>query len=239
MTASSEEGAAMRTVADVMTRDVVPATPSTPFKELVRLLDEHRVSALPVVDEDDRPLGVVSEADLLLKEEQVAARGGVLARWRHRADRAKAQASVAAELMTSPAVTVERTATLPEAARLMHERGVKRLLVVDGEGRLVGIVSRSDLLRVFLRPDAEIREDVLRSVIEGALWLDPGAVRVEVEGGRVRLEGTIERRSLIPVVVRLVSQVDGVVGVESRLGWQVDDVSSRPEIPTPWGVYVR
>jgi CBS domain-containing protein len=231
----------MRTVADVMTREVVTATGSTPFKELVRLLHEHRVSALPVVDEDGRPLGVVSEADLLLKEERVGARPprSFLARWRRRAERAKAEASVAAELMTSPAVTIDRSATLPEAVRLMHERGVKRLAVVDEDGRLVGIVSRSDLLRVFLRPDAEIREEILRSVIGEALWLDPTAFRVEVEQGRVRLEGTLERRSLVPVLVQLVSQVDGVVGVESRLGWQVDDVAARSEIPTPWGVYGR
>jgi CBS domain-containing protein len=141
--------------------------------------------------------------------------------------------------MTSPAVTIDRSATLPEAVRLMHERGVKRLAVVDEDGRLVGIVSRSDLLRVFLRPDAEIREEILRSVIGEALWLDPTAFRVEVEQGRVRLEGTLERRSLVPVLVQLVSQVDGVVGVESRLGWQVDDVAARSEIPTPWGVYGR
>lgn len=148
----------MRTVADVMTREVVTATGSTPFKELVRLLHEHHVSALPVVDEDRRP---------------------------------------------------------------------------------VGVVSRSDLLRVFLRPDADIREEVLCSVIRDALWLDPAAFRVEVDAGRVRLEGTLERRSLVPVLVQLVSQVDGVVGVESRLGWQVDDLAGRPAIPTPWGVNVR
>jgi len=229
-----------RTVMDVMTRTVVTVDESAPFKELVRLMDEFRVGALPVVDEGRRVIGIVSQADLLWKEEQPIRKPErhLFESRRRRVEREKAAASVAAQLMTTPVVTIERDASVAEAARLMNEKRVKRLPVVDADGRVVGIVSRADLLQVFLRPDARIREEVVRSVIQEVLSLDPSAFRVEVEEGRVRLEGTVERRSLIPVFVRLVSGVDGVVGVENHLGWIEDDVSGG-EIVTPWGVYSR
>lgn len=226
-------------VREVMTTDVVTVPDSASFKEIVRLLHEHRISALPVVDADGRIVGIVSEADLLLKEEyepRPEGKGGLIAFGRKRLERRKAAGLVARQLMTEPVVTVSPEATVREAARLMHARRVKRLPVVDGEGRVVGIVSRADLLKVFLRSDDEIQKEVTDRILYRTLWLEPGSVRVEVRDGIVHLEGTIEQRSMIPVVVALVQGVDGVVGVDNRLEYLVDDVSQRPTLPPTWGL---
>lgn len=226
-------------VRDVMTTPVVTVSDSASFKEIVRLLHEHRISALPVVDAEGRIVGVVSEADLLLKEEYVPGQkgtGALIALGRKRLERRKAAGLVARQLMTQPAVTVRPEAPVQEAARLMHGRRVKRLPVVDEEGRVVGIVSRADLLKVFLRSDEEIQEEVTDRILYRTLWLEPGTVRAKVRDGIVHLEGTIEQRSMIPVVVALVQGVDGVVGVDNRLEYLVDDVSQRPTLPPTWGL---
>ena len=154
-----------RTVADAMTRDVVVAHPQTPFKEIVRRMREARVSALPVLDDDGRLVGIVSEADLILKEDPELDETARLFEGRHRrTDRQKAAGLFARELMTSPVVTIGPNESLGEAARLMHRRQVKRLPVVDEEGRIVGILARSDLLTVFLREDAEIEREVREEI---------------------------------------------------------------------------
>lgn len=224
-----------RMVGDVMTRDVVVAHPQTPFKEIVRRMYEARVSALPVLDDDGRLVGIVSEADLILKEDPELEEAARLFEGRHRrADRQKAAGLFAGELMTAPVVTIGPSEPLAEAARLMHRRQVKRLPVVDHDGRLVGILSRSDLLTVFLREDADIAREIREDVIRRTLWIDPDTVTVSVRQGVVRLEGQLERRSLIPVLERLVSSVDGVVGVELALTYQIDDTVSAPEVPLPW-----
>lgn len=224
-----------RTVADVMTTDLVTVLPTTPFKEIVRRLRAARVSALPVLDEDGRLVGIVSEADLILKEDRELEEAAHLFQRRHRRlDRQKAAGLYAGELMTSPVVTIGPGASLAEAARLMHRKQVKRLPVVDEDGRVVGIISRSDLLTVFLRDDAEIEQEVREDVVRRTLWIDPDTVSVRVREGVVYLEGQLERRSLIPVLERLVSSVEGVVGVEQRLTFEVDDTVPTPEIPLPW-----
>jgi CBS domain-containing protein len=181
-----------------------------------------------VVDEDDRVLGVVSEADLLLKQEYPRDHEpGLGERLRHRADQARSHGTLARDFMRSPAITIGEGATVGEAARLMAARGVKRLPVVDQEGRLVGIVGRSDLLRVFLRSDEEIRAVVRREVIGRQMGMDPGRLFVDVDRGVVTLEGRCERRSLIPLLTRLVYGVDGVVHVDQRMGWDLDDTPRR------------
>jgi CBS domain-containing protein len=158
-------------VATVMTADVVTVGPGAVYKEVAERLRDHRVSAVPVVDAERRVIGVVSEADLLLKEERPdRPLGGPLVH--PHGDAARAEARNAAALMTSPAVTVGPEATLTEAARLMHRRHVKRLPVVDADGRLVGIVSRADLLQVFLRGDDAIATEVRVDVL-GAHWSSP------------------------------------------------------------------
>jgi CBS-domain-containing membrane protein len=185
-----------------MTRDVACAREDTPFKELVRLLASWRVSAVPVVDSRGRVLGVVSEADLSKPEQPARPVARLLSVRRRRRERAKAEATVAAELMTRPAVTVDPQATVTEAARRMHRAGVKRLPVVDVVGRLVGIVSQVDLLTSFLRPDEELRREVVEDVIFGDLLMAPDRFDVDVQDGVVTLQGRCERRSLIPTVVR-------------------------------------
>jgi CBS domain-containing protein len=151
-----------QTVQDVMTTDVVCAHPNTSYKELVELLATRRVSAVPVVDDRGHVVGVVSEADLLCKREQPARPAlRLLSAPRRRRERVKAQATVAAELMSRPAVTIDPQATVAAAARRLHASGVKRLPVVHAGGRLVGIVSRVDLLKGFLRSDEELHSEIV------------------------------------------------------------------------------
>jgi CBS domain-containing protein len=211
-------------VKDLMTTPVVTVGPETPFKEIVVRLAEHRVSAVPVVDNDQRVLGVVSEADLLLKEEYPEPEQDIPLWWtkRTRLNRAKAAASMARDLMTVAVVAIAPEATAAEAARRMHTAGVKRLPVVEG-GRLVGIVSRADLLKVFGRSDAAIRREIIEDVIVGEFMMAPSRFFLHVTDGVVVLQGRVERRSLLPYVVRAVQGVEGVVRVENRLTYDLDD----------------
>jgi CBS-domain-containing membrane protein len=214
-----------RRVRDVMTPEVVTVGEQASFKEIAAAMAEHRVSALPVLDEEGRMAGIVSEADLLLKEEfpEGPAGGRLFEGHRQRVERAKAAGDTAAELMTAPAVTVGPDATVTEAARLLHRHGIKRLPVVDPAGPLLGIVSRADLLKVFLRSDAEITQEVRQEVLVRALWVDPDSVTIQVRDGVVTLTGRLERRSLIPIAVSLVHGIDGVVDVVDRLTFELDD----------------
>ncbi|MFF8940492.1 CBS domain-containing protein [Streptomyces paradoxus] len=205
------------TVSDVMTRTVVALAAGAAFKEIVRTMEGRRISALPVIDTGNRVIGVVSEADLLRKEEfrDSARERGTRARPPAGLD--KAGAVTAADLMTSPAVTVHPGATLGQAARVMARRKVKRLPVVDDDGVLRGIVSRADLLRVFLRPDTAIADEVRREVLAGRLPDGIDAIGVDVEEGVVTLTGRVRDTSVVPLAVRLVRSVEGVVDVRSEL----------------------
>lgn len=232
-----------RKVGAVMTHDVVWAERDTPFKEVARLLADHRISGLPVVDDDDKVVGVISEDDLLHRQARQPRDHELPSRWhlpgltrRARRASAKAEAVTAAELMTSPAVTVRAHDGIVEAARLMSERQLKRLPVVDEAERLVGIVSRRDLLRVFLRPDELIRQEILDEVVVRTLWLTPAAIDVEVRDGTVTLTGEVERRSEIPVAMRLTARVDGVVTVINELTYRVDDSGPYPAQQVPYGI---
>ncbi|MFG2867302.1 CBS domain-containing protein [Streptomyces sp. NPDC048338] len=189
-------------VADLMTDHVVSVAPPTQFRDVAKLLAEHDITGVPVLDEDDHVVGVVSETDLL-------AHRGLTAR----------------ELMSAPAVTVRAEEPVADAARLMVRRGVERLPVVDEEDRSVGIVTRRDLLCVFLRPDAEIRRRVQQGVLAETLGLAEELVAVRVLNGVVTLDGRIRRRSQARAVVGLAEQVDGVVAVVDRLS--VDEDVSR------------
>ncbi|HUZ89550.1 MAG TPA: CBS domain-containing protein [Candidatus Acidoferrales bacterium] len=211
-------------VRSVMTAGPVVAVETTRFKEIVGMLAEYRISALPVVDDSGRLVGVVSEADLLHKE-AFGLQGDhhLVESRRMRREHAKAGALLARDLMTSPAVTIGTEASIAEAARVMHDKGVKRLPVVDEDGRVVGIVTRSDLLRVFLRPDAMIREDVVEGLIVKTLWMDPTSIEVHVTGGVVKLSGKVDRKSDIRILTNLIGGVDGVVSVVSGLGFRYDD----------------
>jgi CBS-domain-containing membrane protein len=177
------------------------------------------------LDEAGRVAGIVSEADLLLKEEfpEGSAGGRLFQSRRLRVERVKAAGDTAAELMTAPAVTIGPDATVTEAARLLHRHGIKRMPVVDPAGPLLGIVSRADLLKVFLRTDAEIAQEIRQEVLVRAMWVNPDTVTVEVRDGIVTLSGQLERRSLIPIAVSLVHGIDGVVDVVDRLTFELDD----------------
>ncbi|MFF7209261.1 CBS domain-containing protein [Streptomyces sp. NPDC008238] len=216
------------TVGDVMTCRVVAVTRLASFKEIVRALEQWHVSAVPVVEEGTRVVGVVSEADLLRKEERredepppvtstaSAASGPSTASTASAASR-KAAALTAEQLMTAPAVTVRGDASLAQAARAMARHQVKRLPVVDARGMLKGVVSRGDLLKVFLRSDEEIARDVRENVV-ARLFPDAWrSVEVDVDEGVVTLSGLLGDRSLVPVADRLVRSVDGVVDVRFDL----------------------
>ncbi|WP_260695829.1 CBS domain-containing protein [Streptomyces sp. IB201691-2A2] len=218
-----------RTVGEVMTSEVVEARPETSFKDVARLLDGHRISGLPVVDHDDKVLGVISETDLIHRQAFRADHGRerrfrMPARRRAaRAATAKATAVTAEELMSTPAITVHPEQRVADAARVMERHHIERLPVVDEEDRLIGIATRRDLLRVFLRTDDEIRQEVIDEVLTQAMLLPPQSVFVSVNDGVVTLEGRLERRSDIPLTIRLTWRVDGVVGVMNSLTFRIDD----------------
>ncbi|MFF0431480.1 CBS domain-containing protein [Streptomyces sp. NPDC004327] len=205
------------TVADVMTKQVVAVRPDAEFKEIVTAMERWRVAAVPVVEGEGRVVGVVSEADLLLKEEFHDHRLGLVEQLRHLDATAKAGSSRAADLMTTPAVTVAPDASLPRAARLMAAHHVKRLPVVDARGAIQGIVSRSDLLKVFLRSDEELAAEVRRDVVEHLFPLSGSRVDVRVESGVVTLSGEVRDSALVPVAARLARAVEGVVDVRCEL----------------------
>jgi CBS-domain-containing membrane protein len=225
-----------QTVSDVMTRTVVSVNAFAPFKDIVRRMQEYRVSAVPVVDEDHLVLGLVSEGDLILKEDaDLEGEPRVLDGVQRRHDRSKAAGRIAWELMTAPAITIGPAATLGEAARLMHRRAVKRLPVVDpDDGTILGIVSRTDLLKVFLRDDAEIAREVREDVIRRTLWIDPGTIRIVIRDGVVTMEGQVEHRSLRSIIERLVLSCEGVVAVENRLTYLADESTLHTHFPFPW-----
>ncbi len=218
-----------RRVGELMTTAVVCVRRDTGFKDIAVRLAEHDVTAVPVVDDEEHPIGVVSEADLLRKQQRQLDPGGHLADAHlPPAERAKAHALTAEGLMTSPAVTARPDWSVVEAARTMDRHHVKRLPVVDDADRLVGIISRADLLRVFLRRDLTIYEEITTEVLTRTLGLDPASVTVQVTGGRVTLSGIVPHSSLIPVAVRLCESVDGVIDVTNHLNYAVDDTGGTP-----------
>lgn len=222
-------------VSDVMTHTVAAIGRKATFKEIVRLMQDWKVSALPVLEGEGRVVGLVSEADLLPKEEFRDSDPDRYTQLRRLSDLAKAGAVTAEELMTSPALTTRPDATLAQAARTMAHSRVKRLPVVNELGMLEGIVSRADLLKVFLRSDEEIEEEVRREVV-AYLFPTPGsAIRVQVYDGVVKLVGRVRDTSLIPVAARLVRAVEGVVDVDFELVGPGGPDSSDTQASQPGG----
>ncbi|MFJ4205678.1 CBS domain-containing protein [Streptomyces sviceus] len=215
-----------------MTTEVVEARRGTSFKDVARLLHRHRISGLPVLDHDDKVVGVVSQTDLVHRrtgrhdrERAQRSRAPAPPRSGIRTDTAS-RATTAGELMSTPAVTVHPEQRVADAARVMERHHVDRLPVVDEEDRLIGIATRRDLLRVFLRTDEEIRRDVIADVLTRAMCLPPHAVTVSVLDGMVTLKGQLERHGDIPLAVRSTWRVDGVIGVVNDLSVRVDDGSA-------------
>ena len=207
-------------VRDLMTTEVVSVDESTSLKEAAQLMATHGVSGLPVVS-DGKVVGVISEADFVERSSD-RARASLVELLFHRGDRRR-QAETVGEVMTRDVVTIGPDANHVDAARLMRRKRVKRLPVVDEEGRLIGIVSRADILDVFTRPDEEIEREIRDRVIGQVLAIDPDRVTVTVEEGRVRLEGTLQAKTEVQLLEGRAGRVDGVLAVDANLRYLVDD----------------
>lgn len=213
-----------KTVADMMSTPVVTVRDTDSFKHVIEVLQEARISGVPVVAADGTLLGIVSESDLMLKQEGEIP-GQVTHPVRHHRQQVKAQKIFAGDLMTSPVVSVTPETALTAAARRMEKEAVKRLVVVDAAGALVGIITRGDVLKVFLRTDAEIREEVIGYVIQKEMMIDTAGLEVTVKDGVVTLTGEVDRRSDIERLVLLTYEVDGVVSVTETLSYRMDDMA--------------
>jgi CBS domain-containing protein len=209
------------TVKDVMSTHVVAVRQGAPYKDMAAMLHEERVSAFPVLDDDNKVIGVVSEADLLTKE---ALEGTVPRTLLSRQERVRKQtnALTAADLMTKPPVTIGPDAPVTQAARLMFDQRVKRLPVISDDGTLIGIVTRSDVLSVYSRPDAEIRHQVTKDLILGTFLCDPDKFTVTVKDGVVTLEGSPETSMVGLDIISAIRHMEGVVAVRDRLRYPSD-----------------
>lgn len=217
---STQEGEAIgmnAMVKDVMTARVASVRKTASFKEMAARLREQRVSAFPVIDDDGTVVGVVSEADMLIKEALDVDRPGKAGGIMHHREKGKAAGITAEDLMTRPPVTIGPLDFVSSAARLMYRHRVKRLPVVDGDGRLVGIVARSDVLSVYSRPDEDIYRDVTEGAILGATLSDPARFKVTVSDGIVTIEGVPETAAVGHEIIKAARHVDGVVAVRDRL----------------------
>lgn len=228
----------MMTVRDVMTRSVISVRPVTPMREVARLLSSHGISGLPVVDDAGVIVGVVSEADLLVKEQgRDALPHRPLARLigdspETRTLVAKLEATTAGGAMTSPPITITPGRTIADAAAMMTARHINRLPVIE-EGRLVGIVTRADLVRAYVRTDEELVEAIREDVLRHILWLDPNAFDVRVVDGMARIGGQVDRRSTAEMLPRVVGMIPGIAGVVADLGWDLDDSKVGPPTRDP------
>lgn len=219
-------------VRDVMTAPVISVSADAPLRDVARLLHEHAISGVPVVDEDGAPIGIVSEADLLMKQVGRPVSRRLPIEWFLGGERdpeeARRRAAVTAgQAMSKPVVTIAPDRPLREAAAVMVDHKVNRLPVVV-DGKLAGIVSRADLVAAYLRQDEEIARAIREDVLRETMWLDPSRFEIEVREGIVRIDGTVDRRSTAGIIERLIGLTDGVAKVESQLRWQVDDSTFGP-----------
>jgi CBS domain-containing protein len=210
-----------------MTRSVVAVREHAEFKEILHILRAREFSAFPVLDADDKVIGVVAEDDLLVKQAYNGPDPAPILLL-HRGDRARADGLTAAELMSKPAITIGPEATIAEAARTMHTRHVRRLPVVSEDGRLAGIVSRVDLLGSYDRPDEDIRQEILEKIISAGFMLDTWSCTVSVRSGIVTLSGPVDSEALALSLLDAIRHIDGVVALRDRLHYP-------PDSPAPAG----
>jgi CBS-domain-containing membrane protein len=207
------------TVRDVMSTHVIAARQSAGYKEMAAMLHDQRVSAFPVIDDDNKVIGVVSETDLLTKEALEGTVPSTLQGPTRQRVQSQVNAVTAADLMTKPAVTIGPDRPVTDAARLMFDRRVKRLPVVSDDGTLIGIVTRSDVLSVYSRPDAQIQHQVIQDLIVGTFLYDPDRFTVTVKDGIVTIDGTPETSRVGLDIVDAVRHMEGVVAVRDRLSY--------------------
>jgi CBS domain-containing protein len=219
------------TVKDVMSTHVIAVRQSAPYKEVAAMLRDRRVSAFPVIDDDNKVIGVVSESDLLTKEAFEGTAPRTLESLTRSSLRSQVNAVTAADLMTRPPVTISPDEPVTHAARLMYNRRVKRLPVTGGDGSLLGIVSRADVLSVYSRPDAEIQREVTKDLILGTFLCDPGRFIVTVKDGIVTIEGTPETSVVGHDIIDAIRHTEGVVAVRDRLSYP-KDAPYRPGVLT-------
>jgi CBS domain-containing protein len=200
-----------------MTTSVVAVRKDASFKDMAAMLRSRRISAFPVLDDAGRVVGVVSEGDMLVKEAVQADGTSLLAALRHLKQDDKATGITAGDLMTGPAVTIGPDAPVEQAARLMYDRRVKRLPVVNTAGRLLGIISRVDVLAVFSRPDEEIRDEVEHRVLPGIALAAPKDLSVAVSDGIVTITGDAQTDQTGRAIIDAIRHVQGVVAVRDRL----------------------
>jgi CBS domain-containing protein len=217
---------------EIMTRDVSTVTPETSLRDLAMLLSERQISGVPVVDADGVVVGVISEADLLVKQLSRPLSRRLPIEWilgeRHDPEELRRRAATTVGgAMSAPAVTIEIDQPIREAANLMVDRRVNRLPVL-ADGQLVGIVSRADLVGAYLTMDEDIADTVREKVLHRTMWLDPDTFDVSVNEGVVRIAGTVDRRTTAGIVERLIGITDGVVEVQSELRWRMDDTDFEP-----------
>ena len=217
-------------VQELMTAPVLSIGPEASLKDVAAIFVERGISGLPVCDVENHVLGVISEGDILYKEHdpKTGRRGGLLA-WLADGTTAavtKSKAETVRQAMTSPPITVAPWSSVSEAARLMTEHGINRLPVVKGD-ELVGIVTRTDLVRAFTRSDEEIERELRDEVLERTMWLDRDTVQIEVKRGAVTLAGMLPTRSDASLLERMVARTPGVVSVAGELTWNVDDTSRK------------
>lgn len=224
-------------VHEVMTRDVTTVSPDTSLKEVAATLVARRISGLPVVGDDGRVQGVVSEADIIGKEAGSPREQSLLGRLLYGVETdPRLDARTAAEAMTAPAVTIAATREVAEAARLMSGKAVNRLPVVDEDGKLVGIVTRADLVRAFLRSDSQIERELREGVVAQKLWIDPGELSITVENGEVALRGKVQTKADAELLEYFATRVPGVVTVHSTLRWDMEGKGpsrTDPRVPEP------
>ncbi len=199
-----------------MTTSVVAVRQDASFKDMAAMLRSRRISAFPVLDDTNRVIGVVSAADLLVKEAVLAEGTSLLAALRHVREDDKAAGVTAADLMTAPAVTIGPDAPVAAAARLMYDRKVKRLPVVNSAGHLMGILSRVDVLAVFSREDADIREEITHAALPGVAPTAARHLQVEVKDGIVTISGPPQSEQTSRAIIDAVRHVQGVIGVRDR-----------------------
>ncbi len=216
-------------VLDLMSTELIRVRPETTLRDAARLMVEAKISGLPVTDDEGNLVGLVTESDFLRKEVD---RGeimdtGLLGILFNNRD-SLAEAETVEEVMATDLFTISPEATLVEAARAMTSHGIKRLPVVDREGKLIGVIARSDIVAAFTRPDELIEDELKEDVMRRLLFLDPGLVNIEVDGGVVRISGELPTRSDARLLEAMVQRTDGVIRAELDVTWKVDDT----KIPT-------